>query len=594
MPLERNPRACVKSGVGVMTARFPRTGWTGSFFGWLALGSALASPLAVLAQSPGTGPAGFSVPRNYTNKTSFSLPIQIDPRFLAATREVVLYGRTPNTPWEKKQSVPPGTQNFPCRVMEDGEYWYSVVTVNSSGKPVPEDVTKEPPAVIVIVDTTPPTAQVKPTTLPGGELVLECTLQDANPDYKTLQMQFRGTDQVWHNLMPVPTSTNLFRVPDPQVLNLPLRCTAADQAKNVATNDITLPRIPQQQPADVQLAQQGRPNPVPSGLVDPQTSFRSSLPQIPDPVVPVSNSYNNVPVQQPLPLSKVPAGNFNPAPKAPMENAFSTGSNQAPRPLPSGNIVPESNAPAAANSPYSPQNPAGQNSYPMTQVNNSEYTPSAQPVFPKAGNGDRQLINTRLASVQYRIDQVGPSGVSKVDIWVKGGQEKGWQRMASDIDRKTPAEVMLPGDGMYGIRLAVTNGNGFGGQPPLPGDVPDYWVEVDTTPPVVQIQSVDPLTSGGNIDIRWNASDKNLGSEPIQLSYANRPEGPWYPIAPRLKNEGQFSWQFPREAGGQFYIRLEVTDEAGNVARAQPPSPIVLDLTEPRAVVVGINGVNQQ
>lgn len=184
--------------------------------------------------------------------------------------------------------------------------------------------------------------------------------------------------------------------------------------------------------------------------------------------------------------------------------------------------------------------------------------------------------------------------MSKVDIWVKSAQDSGWKLSATDIDKQTPADVYLPGDGLYGISLAVTNGNGFGGQAPTSATNPDYWVEVDTTPPTAHIQSVDTLVQNGMLHIRWSATDKNLTAEPITLFYAHNAQGPWYPITQRMKNTGQYSWQFPRNTGGQFFIRMEVIDKAGNLARAQPASPIMLDLTEPRASVVGVNAAQGQ
>src|SRR5262245_19427373 len=94
-----------------------------------------------------------------------------------------------------------------------------------------------------------------------------------------------------------------------------------------------------------------------------------------------------------------------------------------------------------------------------------------------------------------------------------------------------------------------------------------------------------------SVEIRWMVSDKNLTDKPLTLSAARKREGPWQPIARNVRNEGSYRWEFPRDAGGQFFVRLEACDQAGNVTRCKTPMPVVLDLTEPKAQVVGVTGV---
>ena len=213
----------------------------------------------------------------------------------------------------------------------------------------------------------------------------------------------------------------------------------------------------------------------------------------------------------------------------------------------------------------------------------------------------RQIINTTRASLAYQIDQVGPSGIGKVEVWVTVDQGHSWQRVCEDAGRRsvapaagpTPrhAEFELPGDGVYGVRIVVTNGNGFGGRTPIAGDQPQCWIEVDTACPVVALREIEPVSNGSTIDVRWMVSDKNLGAEPINVYYATRKEGPWLALAKNLKNDGLYRWQFPRDAGGQFFFRVEATDLAGNTARGETTTAVMLDLTEPRASVIGVNAV---
>ena len=131
---------------------------------------------------------------------------------------------------------------------------------------------------------------------------------------------------------------------------------------------------------------------------------------------------------------------------------------------------------------------------------------------------------------------------------------------------------------MAGVRLSRVNS-------------PSLWIEVDTTAPVVQLKELEPNVAAGTIDIRWMVTDKNLGPEPISLSFATRRDGPWQPVARNLKNDGFYRWPIPRDMGGQFFIRVEATDMAGNVTRTEAPTAVVLDITEPRTSVIGVTAV---
>jgi hypothetical protein len=399
---------------------------------------------------------------------------------------------------------------FNYNVDRDGEYWFSVVTVNKDGRSSCPDVNRMPPGLIVIVDTVPPTVDVRRATGPAGENCVRVTVKDANPDSASLQVSYRGADQAWHPLAPLPGSRELFRVPGPEAFTGVVRVSARDLAQNETTREVTL-----EPPA--------------------------------------------------RPVAAAP-----PAPTAPPRRIADT--DLLPLEPPAG--------PAARSAPTAP--PEG-NETRTSYQGAPERISSAAPL-------SRQLLNTVRASIDYRLDQVGPSGVSKVEIWVTTDDGKSWQRLAENTTRRSPAVVDLPGEGLYGIRLVVTNGNGFGGRPPLRGEAPTCWIEVDTTPPHARLHDIDPVTRDGTLEIRWTATDKNLGPEPVSIYYATRREGPWQAIARGVRNDGVYRWAFPRDVGAQFFVRLEVMDQAGNVTRCDSNAPIVLDLSEPRALVVGVSG----
>src|SRR5205085_11923068 len=106
--------------------------------------------------------------------------------------------------------------------------------------------------------------------------------------------------------------------------------------------------------------------------------------------------------------------------------------------------------------------------------------------------------------------------------------------------KQSPAQVNLPGEGLFGVRLAIVNGNGFGGKAPRPGDRPQFWVEVDATSPTVVLQPAEMVPSQGAIDIRWSAMDANLAAEPVSIFVRGRPSDAWRPIAEKVKNDGAY------------------------------------------------------
>ena len=75
--------------------------------------------------------------------------------------------------------------------------------------------------------------------------------------------------------------------------------------------------------------------------------------------------------------------------------------------------------------------------------------------------------------IDYRLEQIGASGVGKIEIWITADHSQSWQKLREDVERKSPVAIELPGEGLYGIAMVVSNGRGFGGSPPNPGDVPD-------------------------------------------------------------------------------------------------------------------------
>lgn len=488
------------------------------------------------ASARATPPGSESSSKHYSRETIFRLPIRIEEKSRATIKEVQLYVKAGQGGWQLVEKAPPSQETFKFQAPQDGEYWFTLVTVDTKGTATPSDVNRVPldEIVMVVVDTQAPAFNLEPTKLSSGDVLLRCTVTDANPDYKALKITYRGPDQMLKVIEQLPGQPGMFRAGS-EVYGNALRVSVTDLAGNTTTKEVTLPA-----PAETVVK------------APPEVPGKSTMQG------PIVQAGGNVPHEHGV----VQAGGASVVANSGLVQA---GGNNAVAPPPA--ILPET-AHAPASTP-----------------------PQTAPVT-VAGETPRQLINTNRAALEYRIDQVGPSGVGKVEVWLTSDNGSSWHLLTHDMDRHSPAEFDLPGDGVYGVRLVITNGNGFGARAPQAGDAPQCWIEVDTTPPVVQLREIEPVTNGGSIDIRWLASDKNLGSGPISLFFATRKDGPWQPIARGLKNDGLHHWVFPRDQGSQFFVRLEVADMAGNVIRAESPSALMLDMTEPRASVLGINGIH--
>jgi hypothetical protein len=542
---------------------------------WLA---AQAGPEA-RGQSAASAPANVRRDKIYTNKNLFHLPVQIDAKTRGTLREVRLYVKIGAADWVLQETGHPGITHFSYRTGPDGEYWFSVVTVDRNGRQTPPDVRQEGPGLMVVVDTQEPNLDLQAVAV-GGETLLRCAMQDPHPDLSTVRIVYRGNDQMDHIVEPLANQPGYFRVPA-EAWNSPVLVKGADRCGNPAVREFQL-RNPQ-------LAKQATPPANP-----PAPAMPDRLPNLPNEESPLTNQPDNVvnvglKNEAPASVKTTPAGEPSPMPGA-VESPAKTID-----PLPATPNGPATNPPPPnAPAPFPEAVMPAPLPPPLPSTSTGPDLASSKVFGPNNAAGPRQILNTTKAALDYRIDHVGPSGVGKVEVYCTTDQGSTWQRLAEDADRRSPAEINLPGEGVYGLKLIVTNGNGFGGTPPKPGEAPTSYIEVDMTAPIVQLREIEPNAKDGCLEIRWKAIDKNLGGEPIDLYFRVRHDAPWVPIAKKLRNEGIYLWSFPRDCGNRFFVKIEVTDQAGNIARVECANPVVLDMTEPRASVVGISGMTVQ
>jgi hypothetical protein len=214
----------------------------------------------------------------------------------------------------------------------------------------------------------------------------------------------------------------------------------------------------------------------------------------------------------------------------------------------------------------------------------------------KLGADNRRFINSNRISLNCELHEVGPSGVSVVELWytqdgrtwVKGPD---YRQLPGDDKEKANIVLDVPNEGVYGLTLLARSGVGLGDRPPQIGDRPQLWMEVDTTKPDVKLLGVVVGTGAdkGKVTIAWEARDKNLAREPITLSYGKAPNGPWQPIAAKLANTGRYVWTLPNDnVPYQFHVQVEAVDRAGNVGEAITPELVKVDLATPKVRILNV------
>lgn len=579
--------------------------------------------VAGLALGAGLAGAGDSPPPIFTKSPALRLPVQLDERSRAEVSAVKLYVRGPDGRCECAQTAPPTQTAFDYRAPGDGEYQFTFVTVDRRGVASPANVEAAAPHRVVVVDTTAPDVTAQPVTH-RGEKFLQCQVRDANPDWASLRVVYLTPDNIWKPLLPAAADTpNLFRVPTPGVFESKIEVTVADRAGNKTTRPIDLgdpttsPALPSRPAVD-----RGRPDPAMlprdgdllapatpagpergvtgAGLTDLPKAPRADVPPLPDlpPVLPPLKGGDPAPEIR-LPMPDVPGGKM---PDVSIPNDPYKGLDPVPGKAPAVR-------PPAARPPADPYKAPDLPPLPTTDGPGLR-GPTDPPLPPRAGGTtaalkpsdpapgltdmprtDRKpglptkathpILNTRTCTINYQLE--GSARVaSRIDFWATPDNGRTWVQLRDASGGLPPARLTLPSDGTFGIRIRP----GGGAKPPEPGEDPDCQVEVDTTRPIVSL--LPPSVDEGTMTLSWTASDANLLSNAISLYYATRPDGPWEVIVAGYKNEGVYRWALPTGMTGPVYLRLEATDRAGNVGRAELPTPVALDAGKQRVKVLDV------
>ena len=229
---------------------------------------------------------------------------------------------------------------------------------------------------------------------------------------------------------------------------------------------------------------------------------------------------------------------------------------------------------------------------PKPQVDAERYR--SERVTPPESSSAMQRAPVRFSdserfSLDYELEAVGSQGVEAIELYGSLDHGSTWSLWGQDPDRNSPFDIETKGEGVFGFRIVVVGGNGLASPRPLAGESPDIFVVVDRTRPRIRITGArygEGDRTGGLV-IGYECNDTNLPRRPIGLAFSGSPDGPWTTIAAGLENTGEYVWRADPNLPRQLYLRIDGTDQAGNVGTYILDQAINTQGLAPRARIRG-------
>lgn len=536
------------------------------------------------------------VPTQVTRMVVFSIPFAPPADVYPRAVEVQLYasedgGKT----WNLISRADPSQRHFTFRAPRDGEYWFSVRTLNEAGQVTPTTTPK--PELHVVVDTVAPKLNLRTWQDEAGELhaAWEMNEPHARPDSLKLMYNTGAANEPWQPIAVQPTPTGTAQSgkknqttwqAGTQAEKFFVRAEVTDQAGNTFVTE-------QEVISNGQLASAGPPNAgAPSTPAPPVAAAQEAVAAAPpatQPWSPESPAEGTAPGVPPM-------SNTFPVSSATPPDAASTGIAGQPTQTPVDGVPVAGDA--MMSPPVASNQSAGVEGGPATDAQVQSVAPDAasSPTMTLVGLpvGVRpRMVNSRRFELEYDVESVGPTGIGRVELWGTRDGGQSWLNFGAPPDQRNPLQVTVDGEGIYGFRIVVYSGSGLGGLPPKSGDQPDVWLGVDLTSPEAKILSAEQGTENraGELLVSWEASDRMLADRPISLQFSSQPSGPWSTIAAGLPNTGAYVWRLDNRVPDIVYLRMDVRDEAGNVRNADYGQPISIYRQRPAGRITNVRPV---
>ncbi len=241
------------------------------------LGACAATPAVaqgpVVAQEPAVAQEVV-----HSNRETFTIPFAASAADLAAagaTEARLLVSADRGRQWREAGRAAPGGGGFRFVPPADGDYWFSVLTVDAQGMPAPADVLIVP-QLHVRTDRVPPTVALDASPAGDGTVDVRWNAVDAAADPASLVVTFTPDGGVAQRVPVAAGLSGSFRIPAQRATGT-VTVTVADAAGNVGSATrrtdgfSTEPNVPPRLPA-------------PSGVVA-AGALQSAAPYAPSPAV---------------------------------------------------------------------------------------------------------------------------------------------------------------------------------------------------------------------------------------------------------------------------------------------------------------------
>jgi hypothetical protein len=541
----------------------------------------------------------------YANFRSLRVPVNVPAALQPKIRELLLYASTDQGREWKHVAGPISSdkKEFAFYAPADGTYWLRVVKVSQDNVRDPDEVSlmRGPADMKLVIDTVQPIVKTIEAQRHGDDVYVSWEVQEANLDLGRdgMQLEYQVSDAPGAPWSPIPFSAALtgrtqFNPGHKHPLNV--RLTVRDLAGNQSYG---VKELPGTAPAPGGIVQTGGVAMLPSDLIlpkQPKEPDRQLLPMVggEEKSLPKPEFPGLIPPPTPQPKDTVekmvapPTTKENPGEKVVADSRF------PPPPIDPPKIVPPPLREDQSPPPGGIVTPPRELPFDGKPIATAAASRKPLPAI--------QYVNQHQVMLEYELRRVGPSGIGGIELWLTRDDGGTWEPYAADEDvhgsavnnrqkRKfdlRDASDRPFADGVYGLTLVVKNRAGMG-KKPRPGDVPEIRIEIDTTLPEAKLfePTADPQHPD-QVLLRWSATDKNLTATPISLEYAEKADGPWLPIATEMENSGRYSWKVAPNVPVQVYLRVRVSDKAGNVSVGVTRQPQYIDFTEPEGALIGI------
>lgn len=517
----------------------------------------------------------------FLSTAQFQIPFSIDPSGTQPTAVQLFVSTDEGRTWQQQGSVSPSAGHFEFRAAAEGNYWFTVRTVDAAGTAFPSPN----PPMRVAVDTSKPEVAIQADLDHQGNLIVDIQAADSNLDLQSGILRVRTDRETnWReipveSLQPVGNrfagQIELILPPCREVLMV---LSIMDQAKQIgqASFQFTMPRTAVNQP-DLQLASSR------SGSNQPNNSV------LPGENIPGATTWD-------ISATGNPKRGANGTPlgtQSPETTAIDTG--RYPTVARKNEGADESRSTGQLTS----------NSEVVLSPNNSIDAQPEELELPKPVDlATRELASpidpdkpyyckARTFSLDYSAEALGGGQLSEVELWGTEDQGHSWEKWGTDPDRTSPFDVKVANDGLFGFRMVLVGNGGYVLGQPKPGDSADIWIHVDTEAPRCKITRAvyGEGSEAGMLVIDYNCLDADLAEHPVSLAYSASMEGPWTPFASGLKNTSLYLWKVQSDMPSRVYLRLEAIDKAGNLGTHLLDLPVNMKGLAPRGRIEGIRPI---